>query len=180
MVYLNQGSVIIYKEITGFPSYRVGDDGSVWSRARSKDWKRLSPQIAGRDRGHHKVTLTKDGQHLNRYVHHLVLEAFVGPCPDGMETCHENDDGFDNRLTNLRWDTRSSNRTEGYRNGANHGGAEHYRAKLNEENAKEVIRMISGGMKNQKIANQFGVTRGAISGIRKGRTWKHLIDTKTL
>lgn len=33
----------------------------------------------------------------------LVLEAFVGPRPDGHECDHKNHDSLDNRLTNLRW-----------------------------------------------------------------------------
>lgn len=45
----------------------------------------------------------------DRYIHHLVLEAFVGPCPDGMECCHNNGDRGDNRPSNLRWDTRLGN-----------------------------------------------------------------------
>lgn len=44
-----------------------------------------------------------------RQVHRLVLEAFVGPCPPGMEACHCNGISDDNRLVNLRWDTRSNN-----------------------------------------------------------------------
>lgn len=44
-----------------------------------------------------------------RLVHRLVLEAFVGPCPDGMEGCHNDGDPTNNRLENLRWDTRSGN-----------------------------------------------------------------------
>jgi hypothetical protein len=46
---------------------------------------------------------------FTRKVHRLVLETFVGPCPDGMECCHNNGDPADNRLENLRWDTLSSN-----------------------------------------------------------------------
>ncbi len=39
----------------------------------------------------------------------LVLKAFVGPRPHGMEACHNNGDSTDNRLENLRWDTPSAN-----------------------------------------------------------------------
>lgn len=45
-------------------------------------------------------------------VHRLVLEAFVGPCPDGMEACHGNDVPGDNRLENLRWDTKRANHAD--------------------------------------------------------------------
>lgn len=50
-------------------------------------------------------------------VHKLVLEAFVGPRPDGHVACHRNDDPTDNRLENLRWDTYSANTQDSVING---------------------------------------------------------------
>lgn len=67
--------------------------------------------------GHLGVKLRKDGIIRSRYVHHLVLEAFVGPRPDGTEACHWNDVPDDNRLVNLRWATKSENRLDCVRNG---------------------------------------------------------------
>lgn len=52
-----------------------------------------------------------------RYVHHLVLLTFVGPCPPGLQCCHRNDDPSDNRLINLRWDSSSANHHDAVRNG---------------------------------------------------------------
>jgi hypothetical protein len=59
--------------------------------------------------GHKTVGLYKSGKGRTFLVHHLVLSAFVGPMPEGLEGCHNNGDPADNRLTNLRWDTRASN-----------------------------------------------------------------------
>lgn len=42
-------------------------------------------------------------------VHRLILEAFVGPCPGGMETLHRNGVRDDNRVENLTWGTPSEN-----------------------------------------------------------------------
>lgn len=55
------------------------------------------------------VCLKVHGQSKTFSVHRLVLQAFVGPCPRGQEGCHNNGQSLDNRLSNLRWDTRSSN-----------------------------------------------------------------------
>ncbi|MCV7100052.1 NUMOD4 motif-containing HNH endonuclease [Mycobacterium palustre] len=80
---------------------------------------RILKQSPTSDGGHLVVTLVDSigGRRRVAKVHHLVLEAFVGPRPHGMESCHRNDIGTDNSLTNLRWDTRSSNVRDQIRNG---------------------------------------------------------------
>jgi hypothetical protein len=44
-----------------------------------------------------------------RTVHQLVLEAFVGPRPDGYQACHNDGSRTNNHVSNLRWDTVSAN-----------------------------------------------------------------------
>lgn len=70
--------------------------------------------------GHVGVKLRRNGVVRSFYVHRLVLDAFVGPCPPGMEACHWNDVPDDNRLSNLRWATKSANRFDSVRNGGDH------------------------------------------------------------
>lgn len=53
-------------------------------------------------------------------VHRLVLEAFVGPCPPGMECCHGDLDRSNAALSNLRWDTRSANTIDAVNHQTNH------------------------------------------------------------
>lgn len=54
---------------------------------------------------------------VDRTVHSLVLDSFVGPCPPGMMARHLNDDPSDNRLENLCWGTRSENSHDAVANG---------------------------------------------------------------
>lgn len=68
--------------------------------------------------GHLQVALSRDGALTTRLVHRLVLEAFVGPCPEEMEGCHADGDPANNALANLRWDTRSANQADAVRHGA--------------------------------------------------------------
>ncbi|MCV7004138.1 NUMOD4 motif-containing HNH endonuclease [Mycolicibacterium alvei] len=71
--------------------------------------------------GHLRVMLHRNGKRATRYVHRLVLEAFSGPAPPGMEMCrHWNDDCRDNRAENLVWGTDDQNRQDRVRNSRRH------------------------------------------------------------
>ena len=67
--------------------------------------------------GYPSVQLKINGVRKSAFVHHLVLEAFVGPRPDGCIALHWDDNRNDNRVENLRWGTHSENRRDAVRNG---------------------------------------------------------------
>lgn len=71
--------------------------------------------------GRQVVTLYGDGKRLTVRVYVLVLEAFVGPRPPGFDCCHYDGDESNDRLSNLRWDTRSANRLDSVRHGTHQG-----------------------------------------------------------
>lgn len=97
-------------------THEVSDHGRVRSVTRRVPSGRGQTRIApGRlltiymnDR-YPKINLKVGGAQRMTYVHRLVAAAFIGPCPDGMEVCHNNGDPFDNRVNNLRYDTHLSN-----------------------------------------------------------------------
>ena len=93
-------------------------NGEVWSKLAAR-WRFASVKI-------HRVSIYRrpygsrycvvslrensgTGKVTCRYVHRLVLEAFVGPCPPGLECLHRDHDTANNRLRNLRWGTRTEN-----------------------------------------------------------------------
>ncbi|ORC02701.1 hypothetical protein B1T48_16980 [Mycobacterium persicum] len=115
-----------WRPVVGYEGlYEVSDVGRVRSLARTVlhphsgrytlCGRILSPHPDGC--GYLKVRLHRDGQGRTRKVHQLVLEAFVGPRPAGLECCHADDDKTNNRLSNLRYDTRSANMLDQVRNG---------------------------------------------------------------
>ena len=107
-----------WRAVVGYEGlYEVSDQGRIWSHVSER---LLSPWSGGSD--HLQVRLVSSDKAQDKYVHRLVLEAFVGPCPEGMEGCHWDDDPTNNRLENLRWDTHSANTFDKVRNG-NHNHA---------------------------------------------------------
>ena len=70
------------------------------------------------------------GTKCRRPVHAIVLEAFVGCRPDGMEACHYDGDSLNNRIDNLRWDTHYNNNMDRKRIGRYARGENHVMAKF--------------------------------------------------
>jgi hypothetical protein len=72
------------------------------------------------------VCLSIGGNHRAYAVHRLVLEAFVGPCPEGMQCRHFPDrDTRNNRLDNLSWGTPVENAADKVAHGTNNDGRKH-------------------------------------------------------
>lgn len=172
--------LVKYAIIEGHPGYRVGDDGSVWSRMRKGNfagpvayevtWRRLKPAV-GSQYGHLRVEL---GRKVYRFVHRLVLEAFRGPCPEGEECLHADGDPTNNRLDNLKWGTRKENGEDMVRHGTACKGERSGRAKLTEAQVLEIVAMAGDGITQTVLACIYGVSPGNIQAIVEGRSWRHV------
>jgi hypothetical protein len=119
-------------------------------------------------------TSSPGGRSQTTAVHRIVLEAFVGPCPEGMECCHNDGNPRNNNVTNLRWDTRSANQMDSVRHGTKPQGTAHYRAKLKPEDIPDIRKRIASGESLSSIGRLYKVATIAISCIRDGITWKHV------
>lgn len=108
--------------------YQVSDDGHAKSLERVVVRSSGSPlTVAERImcpqpdyKGYMRLRLSRPGLGVTGKVHRLVTLAFVGPCPDGMEVCHNNGRKTDNRLENLRYDTSSASGLDKIRHGTDH------------------------------------------------------------
>jgi hypothetical protein len=66
--------------------------------------------------GYIYVTLSSNAVATRGHIHLMVLQAFVGPRPEGLVACHYDDDKSNNTLQNLRWDTQAANIFDQFRN----------------------------------------------------------------
>jgi hypothetical protein len=125
--------------------------------------------------GYFCVTLHKDGKPFTRRVARLILETSVGPCPEGMEACHNNGIKTDNRPENLRWDTRKNNLTDRILHGTLANGEKNGQSKLNEMQIHIIRRYAKFGISQRKIAKKFGVSNVTISHIVRRKIWNHIL-----
>lgn len=176
----NEQFTVTYRQVPGYPAYRVGDDGSVWScwtrnsfggkRVIGDTWRLMKPKV--HKSGHLLVSISPGRR--QRFVHHLVLEAFVGPRPNGMEGCHFPDrDPANNRLSNLRWDTKKSNYADSVLHGTQGSGDQSSRAILTGDEVRAIrAEYAAGGTSHSKLAKKYHVSEGNIGFILNGITWQ--------
>lgn len=102
-------------------------------------------------------------------VHHLVLEAFVGPRLPGMEGCHGCRGVSDNSLANLRWDTKSANQADRVLHGTDNYRGSHVLT-------ADGVRKIRTTPETSDIewASLYGCSEVAVLQARLGMTWREL------
>jgi hypothetical protein len=180
---------IEFREIPGHRGYRVapGCDDFPGGRVESGwvkggrfrgmpvgPWKSMTLTPNVKNGGHLQVSLYGGGLINTGKVHQLILEAFVGPCPPGMECRHKDGNPTNNRLENLAWGTRTENIADRVAHGTSNRGERSGKAKLTESQVIEIRRLRSMGMVCREIGLMYGVHPSTISGIVLRYKWRHI------
>lgn len=108
----------IWKAVVGLEGrYEVSSHGRIRSILSTrgnhgrKESHILKPGYGGVRVRYLRIALY-DGsrKRIGRYIHDMVLQAFVGPRPSPLyHGAHEDDDSFNNHLSNLSWQLGSDN-----------------------------------------------------------------------
>lgn len=162
-----------WQDIPGYEGlYEVSSLGRVRSldRPQKNGQVRKGRVLKGHVYGPYRRYSLRNGKICTVNGHRLVLEAFRGPCPEGMECRHLNGDPLDNRLDNLAWGTREENEMDKAHKRVLPGEA-HWGAKLTEEKAKEIK---YGPLSQRKTAKLYGIRQQDVSRIRLGQRWAHV------
>ena len=164
-------STEIWRPVVGFEGlYEVSSRGRIRSRPRpGTNGGVLKPNKT--TKGYPKADLSSGGEITTRLIHRLVLEAFVGACPDGMEACHNDGVKANNRLKNLRWDTPASNYADRDQHGMTARGDKHGNIVLCELDVW-LIRNCNGSQ--QQLADFLGVSQVHVGRIRRAESWAHI------
>ncbi len=164
--------------------YEVSDKGRVRRVTPNPHgdgtWPGKILRPAKQSSGYLTVTLSKHGRGHTRtvLVHRLVLEAFRGPFPPGMESNHLDSRKTHNILRNLEFRTHKNNSWRAVldieRRSATHLGELNGNAKLSKWNVLDILGRYIEGEKVSVLAEEYGVDRHTISNICAGHNWQHI------
>jgi hypothetical protein len=173
--------LVEYKDVPGFPGYKVGDDGSVWSfRNCGSGYKKLRdvPRAVKKHIGKHGypyVGLSKSGRTYRKDVHKLVMLAFIGPRPPGGHTRHLDGDPSNSALSNLCYGSPAENAADRIRHGDDRRGERRPSAKLTEKDVVWMRLGYSTGKTVKEMAKVLGVSVYTLYSAMPGsRNWKHV------
>lgn len=157
--------------------YEVSDHGAVRSfhkpgRHREKFLRTPRRMSGSHSRGYRTVGLARDGDYRTKLVHLLVLQAFVGPRPSGMEGAHLNGDPSDNRLVNLRWCSHRENESHKVAHGTAPIGERNGASVLVAWQVETIRYLASKSMTLGKIADLFDISRSTVQEIVSGERWR--------
>lgn len=172
-----------WRQVVGFEGlYEVSNLGRVKTvhrvltrsnGAKQTVRERIRKQVTAQRGGYAMVTLTNMCHRTLAPVHRLVLEAFVGKRPDGMECCHIDGNPLNARLDNLRWGTPESNGQDRIRHGTQTTCAAHPCAKMTREQVIEARALRRSGVWTvDQIAQRYGVENSTMASALSGKTWK--------
>lgn len=132
----------------------------------------LTASGAGRDE-YAIVNLAVQRKNRTFRVNILVLEAFIGPRPTAMVSCHGDGCKQNNALSNLRWDTQQANIDDKAIHGTNPVGEKNAMAKFSNDQIaklKAELRGI-GDMSYTEFGRIRGLTRRHVSSVASGKRW---------
>lgn len=183
---LSQMNTETWNDVVGYEGlYEVSDLGNVRSlicglpkrpAVPRKRPRLLRPSLSGE---RPSVGLRRDGGRVHFSVYRLVLEAFVGPCPEGMEACHWDGNSLNSRLGNLRWGTKLENMEDNRRNGVRMGQpprSGHALARLTEDDIRCIRAEPYFPGVYRMLGRCFAIGSRHIRDIRAGKYWREPIS----
>jgi len=182
--------VVGYEEL-----YEVSDQGRVRSLDATREYDRIDHHsgrtihVCRRHRGrllrsgvrsstnrkgYLTLTLCRDDGQRDHLVHRLVLEAFIGPCPEGMEARHFPDnDAANNRLENLAWATHTKNCNDQVTHGTICYGERQGSSKLTIHDIEKIFSLRRNGRGCTQIGKMIGIHVRHVYRILNGERWAH-------
>ena len=161
----------VFKGIPGFEFYQISNFGRVKSLKFGKE-RILKPVIDSK--GYNKVNLCKSGVRYAETIAVLVLTTFISNRPPKYDSSHLDGNCLNNKLSNLKWETRKQNLHRRVEHGTLNSGIKHGRSKLKNKDVFRIRQLLKENVVQRIIANKFNVHESIISDIKYNKLWAHI------
>ena len=105
-------------------------------------------------------------------THRHTYRKFKGEIPSGMIVRHTCDNRLCCNPDHLLLGTHADNARDRVERGRGAAGEKNGRSKLRNADVEKIRRLIAGGCRTSRIAQQFGVDAVTIRRIRRRATWR--------
>ena len=149
-------------------------EASNLGRVRRRETKRVFT-VHQTSKGYNVIGFSYQGKKFTKLVHRLVTEAWLGMCPSGYTVNHKDGNKSNNQIDNLEYLTLGDNDKHAYRIGLKSAqGEQNGRAKLTEEDVRQIRQTYYNGAHYKEIADKFQIhPRHCLAIIRKV-FWRHV------
>ena len=154
----------VWKPVKGYEGlYEVSNQGEVKSLRTNMILTPVRATV-----GYMKLSLCRNGEIKNRYIHRIVAQAFI-PNPNNLpQVNHKDEDKTNNAVSNLEWCTPKHNMHYGEMGKLRWIKTSNALSKpvIQLKDGIEIARYPSGA----EAARAMGVTNMAISNVLRGKT----------
>jgi hypothetical protein len=179
-------NIEIWRPIKGYEGlYSISNFGRVKSEdriiKRNNRFETCNNFLKGRilrpgikSNGYLFVGLSKDNFKKYRMVHTLVVEAFIGDRPHGMDVSHEDNNKANNHISNLCYKTHHENVLDRAKHVVERQGETVPTAVLSELQVINIRAASESGITNKALSEKYGICIGQIRKIVKRKQWRHI------
>ena len=109
-------------------------------------------------------------------THRAIYKTLIGPIPYGLCVCHKCDVRDCVNPDHLFLGTQAENIRDAQRKGRSRApiGVENGRAKLHEDQVREIRKAYANGEFQRNLATRYGLSKSGIQHIVSGPCWRHI------
>lgn len=161
-----------FYDIPTLPGFEITRLGVI----RNKKTGHIKSQYIG-STGYYMISVTIGISSKPKRVHRLLAQTFKKNPKNLPHINHDDGNKLNNALKNLKWTDHPGNMEHAFRTGLiNNTGTKNGMSKLNEDQVREIKRLLKEGMSQYKIAAKIGnISRSAVMNIKNRGQWSHVL-----
>lgn len=175
---------MVKRLITNAPGYYITSDGdlySYWTKGSNAhiNLTKKANKLNKRNRtgnSYLTVSIKINNIHKTKDLHVLVCTIFNGNKPTPKhEVSHLDGNKYNNKSTNLIWETKKENHARKKLHGTDDRGFRNSRAKLNEQQYNEIKNLLNEkNLTHKQIGELYNVNRVFITKINRGYRYNYV------